>query len=291
MRSVVWTITSIALLSLVATSQDPEPRGGGQGGQGGGQGGRQQASPAQMVGPLLASTADADKSGDVTEKEWKDFVASVQGKEDGSVDSAKLRTSVMAAQLDINADKKVNSDDLAAAFKALDRDGDGTLKAEELAPAQPGGGRQPGGQGGGGGGQGGQRGEGGAQPGARPAGRPNRWAAEIGRLMARSADANTDNEVTADEWKEFASGVTNDKGDVDRPALSAKLIAAQPKPPAEGEGQQPRRGGGMLTMLDRALDPEGKGVTTASLDKIFGDLDKDGDKALSAEELQPRRRR
>jgi Ca2+-binding EF-hand superfamily protein len=317
MKRIAWTVAAFGLLGMAVIAQDP-PGQGRQGGRRGAGAGAAQFSPGRMVGPLLAGAADADKSGDVTAKEWTAFLDATKAEEEGTVNLAKLRAMVLGSILDQNADKKLTTADLEAMFKALDRDSDGNLSAEELAPqvrrgpggqggaaggaagrrgqgGQGGEGGQEGGEGGQEGGQGRQRAQGGqaGQGGQVRMGSRNRWTGEVALMAARAADADKSGDVTAEEWKELVAGFkANDAGLIDGKAVVAKLMAAPKAPVAEAAAPGRRGFGGLFQMLDRALDPEGTGsVKTEDLQKIFTELDKNGDKALQADEITPPRGR
>ena len=163
-----------------------------------------------------------------------------------------------------------SSPDAPAALKALDRNGDGTLSADEIRPAfGPGG---PGGRG--------PRGEGGRdEPGETPATSPDELAATLmgfdkdndGKLTRAElperlqglfdrADADKDNTLTADELKKSATSMTNPSAD------------------GRGEGREGegRRGGGRGPGGPMGRDP------------LVAALDADRDGAISAGEISAR---
>lgn len=173
------------------------------------------------------------------------------------------------AALDADHDGALSPAELAnapAALKAIDRNGDGTLTADEIRPAfGPGGpdGRGPGGRGG--------RGE----PGETAATSPDDLAAALmgfdkdndGKLTRAElserlhglfdrADADKDNALTADELKKSATSMTNPSSD------------------GRGEG---REGGGRRSGRGPG-GPTGRGRLVAALD-----VDRDG--AISASEI------
>ncbi len=255
-------------------------QGGGQ--QGGGQqGGGQQNGPpsaptARMIAMLLAMTADADKSGDVTASEWAAFIASLNpDATTGAVDLTALApllpppprnapagtdaTTMLTRLLDKDGDGTVTVSDLNAFFAVLDADGDGAISSDEMAPPRGG----PGGdqiQ------QGGPRGLGGA---------PDAHMAAM--LLAKAADADQSGDVTASEWSAFLASLNADAdGVVDPTALAAAL-------PAPAHGGQPSAQQ-LVRLFDRDRDGH---VTLTDLNAYFAVLDVNGDGALSASELAP----
>ena len=138
---------------------------------------------ARIVGPMLANAADADQNKAITEKEWKAFVDSVTGKK--GIDVNKVKLAVLGSTLDLDGDKKLTAKDFAAAWKRLDRNKDGEIKAEELAGNRRGGQgnrRRRGGNAEGGAGEGNRRRRGGDAGGAGEGrGRRNRGAQGQGR--------------------------------------------------------------------------------------------------------------
>ena len=199
------------------------------------------------------------------------------------------------AAIDADRDGAVSTAELAnapAALKALDRNGDGTLSADETRPAfGPGG---PGGRGPRGGG-------GGDEPGQTAATSPDELAAALmgfdkdndGKLTRTElperlqglfdrADADKDNALTADELKKSATSMSN-------PSSGGRGDGR------EGEG---RRGGGRgpggpmgRDRLVATLDADRDGAISAG--EISGAatalraLDANGDGQLTPEEVRP----
>jgi Ca2+-binding EF-hand superfamily protein len=250
--------------------------GGQQGGSGGPQGAPHSGPEAHQIAMLLAIAADADKSRDVTADEWAAFLASLNADSSGAVDLAALAAAlpphpapagVDAATLltrlfDKDQDGTVTLTDLNAFFALLDKDGDGALSADELAPPH-------GGPGGDQNCHGGPDGLGGA---------PDAWMAAM--LLAKAADADQSGDVSADEWASFLASLTVDEnGVVDPDSLAAVL----PTPPNHGHGN-------MAKPIGRLFDRDKSGaVDLADLNAYFAVLDKDGDGALSHDELAPPR--
>jgi Ca2+-binding EF-hand superfamily protein len=246
----------------------------------GGPGGQQQGAPhsaphARQVAMLLAFAADADKSGDVTAEEWAAFLESLGADAtSGAVDLSALAgalpappknapagdaSELLTRLFDKDQDGTVTLDDLNAFFALLDADGDGALSSEEMAPPHggPGGAQNP---------TGGPHGCGGLA---------DAWGAAL--LLAKAADVDESGDVSADEWASFLASLGADEdGVVDAEALAAAL----PKPP-KGRGDMRRP---MAARFDR--DKSGA-VDLGDLNAYFAMLDKDGDGALSGDEMKP----
>ncbi len=134
-----------------------------------------------------------------------------------------------------------------------------------------------------GGPQGGQQGRppgaqpGGPQSGPRPGPGPKPNLHGLAQLLARTADANDDKEVTASEWETFVTSVTAEDGTIDLDAL----VAALPPPPRDPPPDAPP----LAEVLGRALDRDDSGaVEPEELDALFGLLDRNGDGALNADD-------
>jgi Ca2+-binding EF-hand superfamily protein len=251
--------------------------GPGQGGAGGPMGAPHSGPAARQIAMLLAIAADADQSHDVTAQEWATFLASLNADSTtGAVDLTALGAAlpphpapagVDAATLltrlfDKDQDGTVTLTDLNAFFALLDADGDGALSADELAPPH-------GGPGGDQNCQGGPNGLGGAA---------DAWMAAM--LLARAADADQSGDVTAEEWASFLASLSADENGVVDPAA---LAAALPAPPNHGQGNMARP---LARLFDRNHDGS---VSLDDLNAYFAILDKDGDGALSHDELAPPR--
>ncbi len=284
------------------------------------QGRGRQRNPERQLGPVLAVAADKDKDGEVTRDEWTALTKAVAGAEAGQVDATKLKSVVIGSMLDTNADGKLDDKDFAAFLKQLDKDGDGAVSSEEMsARRQRGSARRGSGEGGdqrgrnrgrrGGEGEGaeGKAGEGGQrqQQSATAAGRYRR---QIAPMFARAADADKSGDVTAEEWMALLGGQKKgEDGAVNAAAVADMLMAKGKAQPAEkavdgeegGQADGERRGrrsrnrgaGGLTGTLDRLLKPSEEGLIEAEkIEKVFADLDKDGDGVLTKEEIRPARR-
>lgn len=300
--------------------------------------------PSMTLGPVFASMADADRSGDVTTAEWQGFLSSVKEKE-GVLDRDALKADIVHRALDRDADGKLTGKDIEPIFAEMDRDGDKVISTEELRGRGFGRGQGRGGRGEGQGGDrrrggGGNRagGDGGNDDGATtgdseksdeskkkaprkedlyrqdadqdpdggqrrgrgrgqdPEGQGRRQARtfDMTAMIARSAnsaivrmaDADSNDEVTEAEWKEFVSKF-------DSKAVVGKLLAPAPRPEGE-EGDNDRRGRRGPRSLGDTLDryfgrDEQEVKTKKQVEDILKGMDRDGDGALKKEEMQPRR--
>jgi Ca2+-binding EF-hand superfamily protein len=102
---------------------------------------------AGNVALLIASrTADADKDGTLSAKEWSAWLKSLEANEKGVIAAEKLTglfppeagalASMMAKSMfDHDRDGTVELADFEAAFKAADKDGDGAIVLKDLMPA------------------------------------------------------------------------------------------------------------------------------------------------------------
>ena len=239
MKSLGLMIVGLAIASMNLTAQEPgggRRRGGGGRGFGGG-------------GSTIAQLADANKSGDVTQKEWSTFVASVK-KGDAGVDSDKLRARIVTSMLDQTEDGKVGQKDLAKIFASMDRDGDKAISTEEMNPRRGGGARGRGRGRGEGQGQGRGRGEG--QGRGRGGDRPNRE--ELMKKYDANGNGKLDPEERAKMQEELGGGRGRGEGERGE----------------GGRGQRNRnRGGNRMgafanPLVIRAADKDGKdGVNAA----------------------------
>ena len=198
------------------------------------------------------------------------------------------------AALDADHDGTISAAELAdapGALKAIDRNGDGALSADEIRPEfGPGG---PGGRGG--------RGRGGPdEPGETPATSPDELAATLmgfdkdsdGKLTKAElperlqglfdrADADKDNSLTSDEIKKSATSMTN-------PSVDGRGQGR------EGEGRRGGRGpGGPMGRepLVATLDADRDGAISAGeigrATNALRALDANGDGKLTPEEVRP----
>lgn len=331
------TVSIVAFVVLAASAVEAQPGGGrGRGGS--------RMDPSMMLGPVFASMADADRSGDVTTAEWQGFLTTVKEKE-GTLDRDALKADIVNRALDRDADGKLTGKDIEPIFAEMDRDGDKVISAQELRGRGFGRGQGRDGRGEGQGGDrrrggGGNRGDGGNDDGATtgdgeksdeskkkaprkedlyrqdadqdPEGEPRRGRGrgqdpegdrgrrtrtfDMTAMVARSAngaivrmaDADSNDEVTETEWKEFVSKF-------DSKAVVGKLLAPAPRPEGdEGEnerGGRGRRGARSLgDTLDRYFGRDEQEVKTKKqVEEILKGMDRDGDGALKKEEMQPRR--
>ncbi len=288
----------IVMLPLTLTAQDEGRRRGHRG-----------FDRTRVAGLAVARLADANRDGAVTGEEWKSFLGSVEGK-DGDVDVKKLVRSAARHELDLNGNGTFDVEDLDSAFKALDKDKDGTLGEKELGAnrrafrgrrgrGRTGDGERPRRRPGAGEGRG--RGQGGDKAGEKKE-RKGRSARRVARVRVaaalrrfiRSADGNSDKTVTAEEWAAFKSEVTDDKGAVDMKKIRARAKKKADGAKKGGEERSGRRGrrGNRSGMLSRLLDPQGTGsIPMEKMTKMFTALDKNADGTLQKSELTPLRRR
>jgi Ca2+-binding EF-hand superfamily protein len=249
----------------LAASEMAPPHGGPGGDQNshGGPRGLGGAPDAWLAAMLLAKAADADQSGDVTAEEWASFLASLAADDDGVVDPDALAAALptppnhghgnMAKPIgrlfDRDADGSVDLDDLNAYFALLDKDGDGALSTEEMAPLH------------------------------RIRGANHRAA----NALFRAADADADREVTADEWTTFLDGlVADDAGAVDLDDLAGKL----PAPPRGWPEDTAKRDEILVRAFD--FDKDGV-VTKTDLQSVFDNYDRNADGTLKRAEARRHR--
>ena len=172
------------------------------------------------------------------------------------------------AALDADHDNTLNAAEIGnagAVLKPLDRNGDGRVTADEF-PAGRGG---PGGPG---------RGRGGSGVGGEAPATPTSPEELAAMLMA--FDKNNDGKLKKDELPErlqgiFARADDNKDGELTADEIK-KAAAAQPQPTAGGRGERGREGEGR--------GGEGRGGPPRR-DPLLAALDRDGDGALSADEI------
>ena len=148
----------------------------------------------------------------------------------------------------------------AEMFETMDRDGDGILQEEEMPRAR-----------------------------AREA-REQARSAFGGVILARAADADRNQEVTAEEWETFRAALEIDG---DGAITAESLRAALPGPSRDrgGRGGFGGRGRGSDSegRFTGVFDQDGDGlVTFDDIDSIYASLDADGDGALTSDELPER---
>lgn len=302
MKRVLAIFAGSALIAVSAPAQEGEGR---------------EAAMQAMQAQSVVRLADADKNGEVSGAEWELFLAAVKTDTEGTSDVAKIKGIWVMATFDKDGDKALKTDDLTKIFAGFDKDGDKALSKAELAPQQGGRGAA-GGQGGGfnreemmkkydvdgdgtlsederakmreeiGGGAGGQGGEGrrGQAANANPSARLE------GALLGK-ADADADGAVTADEFAAFIKALGPDDKSMLAPAKLFDAVFAPRKdaPEADAPGAGRARFGGMGGgNITQVVDADGDGkVPTAELNKMFTTIDKNGDKSIQKDELQPNR--
>ena len=282
----------------------------------------------QGNGLNIIRLADADKNGEITSEEWTGFLGSVKSDKEGMTELAKIKDAYVLSVLDKDGDKVIKVDDLNKMFAAADKNKDKKIDANEMGPTLGGRGAGGQGEGRGdfnreemvkkydadgdgklseeerqkmreemGAGRGGRQGsgEGEGQPGGRAArGQGGDANAMIEMSIIRRADADKNNEVSEEEFAALVKKLNaDDKGVISvKNAYEGLLMPAK----AEGdaapatEGRARAGGGGLLSMIDRTLDADGDGkVPVEDLNKLFAGLDKNGDKILQKDELQPAR--
>lgn len=211
--------------------------------------------PSSRIGVELARLADRDRSGEVSEDEWRTFVAEVTGTGDSK---RALKIRLFAARLDRDGNGTVEKADLEAIFTAYDRNGDGTLSAEEIS-------------------------------GSRRAG--DLLATRLNGVLVRSADADASGDVTAEEWKRFL-GSNLVRGSIEVRGLIQRLLDAEPSKAEERAiREQPgaRTWRVFLATIDSSIDVDHNGaVERDDLAAIFASLDRNRDKVLQAAELRGR---
>lgn len=86
----------------------------------------------------------------------------------------------------------------------------------------------------------------------------------IGPMMAQLADSNRSGDVTAEEWDQFMVSLPQKEGKLDRDALKVQMVT-------------------------QALDTNKDGLFDGKdVQPLFAEMDRDGDKVLTAEELRGR---
>ncbi|MEM7262594.1 MAG: hypothetical protein AAF488_11435 [Planctomycetota bacterium] len=305
------TIVTLAIALLATTAVSAQGGlGGGEGRRGGMRGGMR-----GMSGALLAIAADLDGSGDVSAAEWTGFFDKLNVDEEGVVDKSKLAHSIFVNLLDQDADAKLEKSDLEKIHAELDKNDDGVLQEDEAFRRRGGRGDRGdrgdrrGRRGGGGGGQGGDGG--GFLNLDEPADAPEKKAEEkkeeepkttfatrykqqaVAGLI-RTADADSNREITVDEWKNFLGSLEEKSGALTSEQITKLMNGPEREESAEGEEDGRLRRGmrrGMISfdqMLGMML-PEN--ANKEELEKVFQGLDKNEDKALQAEELDRQRNR
>lgn len=239
---------------------------------------------ARLAIPVL-QLADVDKNQEITGAEWEGFIASLEADESGKFDPASVREKLLMQAMDANGDGAVTRADLDQMFKALDPEASGVVKIRSGRGGR-GEGRGRGGEGRRGGGEGRRGGsdadqapKGDGETEARPerrrqADRGSFITRGISTGLLRNADADSNGEVTQDEWdaqatKLEADGLSGDK-------LLASLSA----------GASDRRS--PVAMIDRLLGGA-EGPNVDRLQELFTGFDANKDGTLQAEELQSRR--
>jgi len=184
-----------------------------------------------------------------------------------------------AASLDKDRDGTLSAPEIAAAtdtLKALDRNTDGQLTADELI-------QQPG--------PGGRRG-------GRPEGRGEGNAAQEVIDTYMGFDKNSDGKLAKEELPERMQGVF-ERGDTNKDTVLTKdelTAMAKAQVENEGRGRGPRGGFNVAAMLQndpafRALDTDNNGTLSAdemkSASSSLKKLDKSGDGLITADEYSP----
>lgn len=293
MKKVVLLVCMLTLWCGLADAQVRE--GGGRGG----------FDRSAMIMPMIVPLADADASGEVTLKEWQNFVDSVKG-EEGKVATASLKQKMQVHTFDADRDGKLEIADLETLFAQADRNSDGILQSDELGGRRRGAegrGRRGDGEGrrrgGGGDGSGAGDGTGGGRAGGSEMGRDsekadaeprNRRRGGGSNFMQRralgtvwaNADTNSDREVTAEEWTAFKSTLGGANGEIGMDKLN---LLTERTNTGDDEGGFNRRRGGMGRMIDGVLET----LTVEQLESTFTKLDRNEDQILQADELRMRR--
>ena len=204
----------------------------------------------------LARAADADGSGDVRGPEWAAFVASFEPSADGAILEGAVVARLLLPALDADGDGVFQGSEAAARLVRLDGDGSRTLSANEMKGAIASFGQ----------------GAGGPDP--------------VDGVVAFGADTDGSRTLEAAEWAAACEPI---EGVVPGERLASWVVRAPKNDPADASAFGP---GTLLLSVKVGVDANRDGaVGRADLEAIFAGLDTDGDGALSADELTPRRRR
>ncbi len=203
------------------------------------------------TGRFVARAADSDNSGEVSEAEWKAFVASLPEVGEGELDRQQVLALMLITNLDQDKNGSLSKKDLKAIFVSRDADENGSLSSEELQ--------------------------------GRRAGYMNRIALERG-------DANWDHELSAAEWKAFLAAIELGDEDAIGVDIVKSWIEGSKDDGRDAEPGALTPGVYLLTLNGNLDADRNSKVTADDLQQLFAALDQNSDSILQADELTTRAR-
>lgn len=198
-------------------------------------------------------SADADKDGTISAAEWTQQRRKLTSGD--SLDTRAIQLAILAPLIDRDGDGKWTKADLNAIFISLDADKNGALEIGEF-------------------------------------GRPNMTRSGVANLVARFADTDVDGKVSSAEWTVFVASCKPDgAGVLDAEHFEKMILESEP---ATDKREAAARAGAFtwqvtLMTFESQLDDNSDGKRDgADLDAMFARFDRNGDKAITADELTTR---
>lgn len=201
------------------------------------------------LAPSVVEAADANHDGDVSSAEWSAFTAPAVAA--GGSLREELEPRVLAAWLDVDGDAGGTAADVTRILGLYDVDGNGAIEAAERS---------------------------GRAPGARLGELPYRATMAIGVLL-EAADVDADGTLQTQEREGLVAAATG--------SLDELLRASIARVAETGAGDRSALTPAVILLtLGAALDADrNRNVDRADLDRLFADLDADGNGVVSASEL------